>query len=795
MTKLVLINLGSGNLQAGCSEITARVFLVGKETSSSGSSASRYLLQSGGSLPPAPELAQLYQHWQLLYREYCRELESGSTRALEIEADGVTHFSEVEFRDFAWQLKCQLNTWLNCESFHAINLQLSQVLNPNEEIRLVLETSDELLRRLPWPLWNFFENYPQAELALSTSEYRQVSGIPQISPGLVRILAIFGNSDDLDLQAERSLLEALPNTTLLILESPSHRELNEHLWDSQGWDILFFAGHSQTEGESGRIKINAHESLTLEQLRYALQTTIRRGLKLAIFNSCDGLGLGRDLADLHIPQVIVMREPVADQVASTFFQDFLAAFASGHSLYVAVREARERLERLEGTYPYATWLPVLCQNPTEDPITWQDLVGLPPSPPKPKRSFVKYLFTLFSASLVLTVLIMGFRFLGLLQPFELNAFDHLMQWRPQESQDERLLLVTIDEADIQYQNEQNMPLRWSLSDTALSQLLEKLEPLQPRTIGLDIYRDFATASEEEELKTRLEQDDRFFAVCKVSTNKDGSDGTPPPPEVPPKRLGFSDFVADSGEIARRHLLHLTPPLTSPCAAEYAFSLQLALHYLDAEGIEAVVTPKGELTIGDVPFERLQAHASGYQGIDAAGYQILLNYRALEFPEAIAKQVSLQDLLNEQINPELLESLKNRLVLIGVTAQSTTDYWQTPSRPWLPPEHKLTPGVFVQAQMVSQILSAVLDQRPLLWWWPLWAEFFWVWLWSLIGGLIAWRFSQPLHLGSLGLMALLVLLGICTAYLIRGGWIPLVPSALALILTQVVISVRIHAHSD
>lgn len=138
------------------------------------------------------------------------------------------------------------------------------------------------------------------------------------------------------------------------------------------WDILFFAGHSSSN-EKGRIQLNQTDSLTLDQLKYALKKAIIRGLNLAIFNSCDGLGLAQALFDLHIPQVIVMREAVPDVVAQEFLRHFLTAFSGGQSLYTSVREARERLERIEGKYPCATWLPIICQNPAEVPTTWQDL--------------------------------------------------------------------------------------------------------------------------------------------------------------------------------------------------------------------------------------------------------------------------------------------------------------------------------------------------------------------------------------------------------------------------------------
>jgi hypothetical protein len=93
-------------------------------------------------------------------------------------------------------------------------------------------------------------------------------------------------------------------------------------------------------------------------------------LKLAIFNSCDGLGLANELADLQIPQAIVMREPVPDRVAQKFLQHFLKYFSKGESFYLAVRQAREKLQGMEGEFPCASWLPVIFQNPAEKSLIW-----------------------------------------------------------------------------------------------------------------------------------------------------------------------------------------------------------------------------------------------------------------------------------------------------------------------------------------------------------------------------------------------------------------------------------------
>ena len=105
-------------------------------------------------------------------------------------------------------------------------------------------------------------------------------------------------------------------------------------------------------------------------MRYALRTSVSKGLKLAIFNSCDGLGLANSLSDLGIPQIIVMREPVPDPVAQSFLRYFLKAFARREPFYLAVRQAREQLQGLEGEFPCATWLPVIFQNPVALLIQW-----------------------------------------------------------------------------------------------------------------------------------------------------------------------------------------------------------------------------------------------------------------------------------------------------------------------------------------------------------------------------------------------------------------------------------------
>ncbi|MGK7925958.1 MAG: CHAT domain-containing protein [Spirulina sp.] len=337
-----------------------------------------------GSLPPVPDLVQQYRHWQSLYRNlwFIGRLEESENQIFQ----GSPRELELAFRQASEQFVSQFNQWLRSESFRDPREKLLEKLSPREEIRVIVQVEDTIIRHLPWHLWDFFDRYPQAELALSAPAYERAD--TQFQPReKARILAILGHSQGIDIESDRHLLAQLPDTETVFLVEPPRKLLYQKLWDARGWDILFFAGHSSSyqNGEKGYLEINGQEKIDIGEINHALKKAVKQGVKIAIFNSCDGLGLARQLESLHIPQTIVMREPVPDLVAQEFLKSFLTAFTGGTSFYLAVREAREQLQVLEDQCPCASWLPVICQNPTERPITWQQLTGLPkPQTPKLK---------------------------------------------------------------------------------------------------------------------------------------------------------------------------------------------------------------------------------------------------------------------------------------------------------------------------------------------------------------------------------------------------------------------------
>jgi CHASE2 domain-containing sensor protein len=707
MERLLVLNLGNGDLQTGLPSIIAQLW----------EDPTAQPMQMAGSLPAVPALARSIQQWQALYFALYAHLgwRRSARDSFEFDDDvaDVSHISQVEFASVCQQLQIGLNQWLNSDGFGQIQRQIRTYLHPDDRIRITIAADDLSLLQLPWHLWQLLDDYPTAEIALSPSEYARSQPTPDpTKPDKVRVLAILGNSQGIDVEYDRQLLSQLPQSEIHWLIEPSSKQLQAQLWE-QTWDLLFFAGHSSSQGR-GCIQINATETLTIDRLKYGLKRAIANGLKLAIFNSCDGLGLARDLADLRIPQTIVMRQPVPDRVAQEFLKTFLQAFSSGQSLYYSVREAREKLQLLESEFPCATWLPVICQNPAEPAAVWADWCQTEiPSSDMPserlasalaqqtwRRSLYRSVISIACCSALATGLTLAAKSLGWLQPLELAIYDRSIQTRPIEPTDPRLLIVTLTDEDVRTQRRQTAS--GSISDSALTKLLQILVTAKPKAIGLDIYRDFEAKLPT--LKSQLADNDRLFTICKRPDLQHDTTGVAPAAEAPLEAVGFSDFVQDYDGAVRRHLIAMDPKSTSQCQAGNAFSSLLAMRYLADLKLPIQFT-QTSLQLSARSISPLAENAGGYAAQDAQGLQVMLNYRRTT--QGIAQTVTLQQALSGQLPAA---TIKDRIILIGSVNPSSNDFWATPFGAGFPQKQ---PGVFIHAQMVSQIISAVQDNRPLL----------------------------------------------------------------------------------
>jgi CHASE2 domain-containing sensor protein len=388
--------------------------------------------------------------------------------------------------------------------------------------------------------------------------------------------------------------------------------------------------------------------------------------------------------------------------------------------------------------------------------------------------------SVFLTSIGVAAFVVILRFLGLLQSVELVAYDHFMRTRLGGGSDDRIRVVQVDLSDIAAQRKRGETLIGSLSNESLTALLAKLNSFKPRVIGLDIYRDDRSViNQYPELIKYFENQNNLIGVCKANDDpKLQVSGIEPPPGIPVSRFGFSDFVLDDDDVVRRQLLAFQPEAQSPCPSQLSFSLQVAGHYLAAENIhyKSPVAADGhcqDLSFDNgVTFHNFQAFTGGYQfEQNAGGCQVLLNYRDRFI---VKKPFTLEEVL---IRNDLADEFRDKIVLIGVAHRDNIqDYWNTPFG-ILP--HQEMPGVMVQAQMISQILSVVKGERSLMWVMPQWGEWLWIWSWASVGGLLAWRLQslKQMRLALLGASVSLYI--VCLVIFQFSGWVPLLPPAIAL----------------
>ncbi|ACB53093.1 putative adenylate cyclase [Crocosphaera subtropica ATCC 51142] len=319
-----------------------------------------------------------------------------------------------------------------------------------------------------------------------------------------------------------------------------------------------------------------------------------------------------------------------------------------------------------------------------------------------------------------TGLVIGISLTGILEPLELLTFDQFFRWRshfPSESEkkDPRIVIITIDEADI------STLKQWPLSDAKLAQLINIVKTENPRVIGLNIFRDFPIEPGSDTLNQIFKTTPNLIGIEKVI----GNSIQPPAILSQSKQVGFVDLVLDKDGKVRRDLVTIT---SEEFGQKLSFGITLALSYLQKENIIAQSgnSSQEEIIIGKAHLFPLDKNAGNYINIDNGGYQILLNYRG---GEEKFQTISIIDVFNQQYPQNLFN---DRLVLIGVTADSINTSFLTPYHPSYP-----TSGTFIQANAISQILSAALDDRPLLKVWSNPLEWLWIFAWTTIGMLVTY----------------------------------------------------------
>jgi adenylate cyclase len=376
------------------------------------------------------------------------------------------------------------------------------------------------------------------------------------------------------------------------------------------------------------------------------------------------------------------------------------------------------------------------------------------------------------ACLLVGLCIVGIRRNGSLEALELAAYDWHIRFRPGTSvSDPPTVIIAITEHDIRRLG------RWPIPDATMAQVLDSLTQYQPRAIGLDIYRDIAVPPGREQLDALLTSNRHIVTVTKLGEG--GADGVPPPPVLKhTDQIGFSDVLVDRGGIVRRGLLFLDDGE----GVAYSFPLRLALLYLQAQGYwpQPDASDPRHLRLGRTTIRPFEMNDGSYVAVDARGYQFLLDFKGAR---GALPTFSLTALLAGEIDPQ---AIKDKIVLIGVAAESVKDFFYTPHSRGRQTDQQVS-GIRLHAEIVGQLLRFALDGDS-----PIAIvrdrhEEAWILLWGVMGGAIGlWvRSHWCFVLSAAG--GLLVLCLVVHLAFVSGWWIPLVPPAMAWLISAAVVT--------
>ena len=404
------------------------------------------------------------------------------------------------------KLMYEFHRWLRSVELYDIRSQIAratqEIANTSAAtgvVQVFITCSPIELERYPWEAWEigteFATNSPiqiiRAPLNIAapieTNQNKHYRKRP-------RILAILGDDTGLNFQADKEAIKPILKIADVEFvgwqpeQTPSQviAQISDAITDERGWDVLFFAGHSnESEITGGELGIAPGVSISMSEIATQLSIAKKRGLNVAVFNSCSGLNIAQSLIELGFGIVVVMREPIHNRVAEEFLVRFLQGIAKHEDIYESVVAARQflRMEKSH-TYPSSYLVPSLFCHPGAKlyriaPVRWKD--RLRQTLPNPIEGIV------IAASL----------FLGIFPPIQ----DTLLNLRmlnqavyrdvtTQISDDKAppVALIEIDSESIyraQIPNSQLLPFNRSY----IAKLVDSLRNLNASVIGIDFIFD------------------------------------------------------------------------------------------------------------------------------------------------------------------------------------------------------------------------------------------------------------------------------------------------------------------
>ncbi len=349
------------------------------------------------------------------------------------------------------------------------------------------------------------------------------------------------------------------------------------------------------------------------------------------------------------------------------------------------------------------------------------------------------------------------RFSGILQPIELICYDLYvgLQYDPGVRND-RIILVKITEGDIKALG------HWPMTDGELAVLLDSVAADKPSAIGLDILRDIQVPPGKVMLEKVFRERANVFAIRKLGDDREPGVGGPYSLRDP-ERVGFNDIILDPDGAIRRGLLFLDDGKT----VYSSLSLLLALQYL--KNFKIVPEPDARepthMRLGKTTFTPLGEYDAAYAGIDARGYQYILDYKGPPF-----QSIMLDDLMKRKVPAGIFS---NKIVIIGSTAVSLKDIFHTPINRF-GASRDFQYGIEIHAFMASQLIRFALGESKPLRFFPESLEYVLIIVAGLLGGIFTLFTRKIWHFLLSGFCVLAIVAAVTFLAFLAGWWLPVIP---------------------
>jgi CHAT domain len=318
-------------------------------------------------------ISNSFEKWQKSYVKY---IESKS-RNPELTGKGSGKPKEKELRSLLCENEKKLleyfYAWIENTPLGGIR---KKIIDSPTSINIYLDC-DEAFERLPWETsWLGLSEENRSGIQIS----RRASNIK--SPPITRkhgdkkkILAIAGDDINIDLTKDYAILETLRSYADVIFcgnwgENTSEnastnlvQNIRDQLEDKDGWDMLFFAGHSSENNISDCSILIDGKDISLNEIKSSLVKAHENGLQFIMLNSCDGLGWAKGLTEIGFAQVLIMREKIHNSLAQILLKEFVDRLKQGEDVYKAVEWTRDKIEEIKIDHPSAYLIPSLFCHP------------------------------------------------------------------------------------------------------------------------------------------------------------------------------------------------------------------------------------------------------------------------------------------------------------------------------------------------------------------------------------------------------------------------------------------------